>query len=112
MGDNMDYTKASESFWQANRSGKPNKVQVLTKNLTCDIAIVGAGITGLTAALILQKAGQKVIVLEAREVGSGVSGFNSGHLTTMLLDMKYKTIVANFGIEPTTKVLQALQGAL
>ena len=45
-----------------------------------DVAIVGGGFTGLSAARHLAKAGKRVAVLEARRVGNGASGRNGGHL--------------------------------
>lgn len=47
-----------------------------------DVAIVGAGYTGLSAALHLAKAGFRVIVLEAHRAGWGASGRNGGQLGT------------------------------
>jgi len=43
-----------------------------------DVAIVGAGFTGLSAALALAKKGAKVVVLEAGEVAGAASGRNGG----------------------------------
>lgn len=45
-----------------------------------DVCIVGAGYTGLSAALFLAEAGFKVIVLEAARVGWGASGRNGGQM--------------------------------
>lgn len=47
-----------------------------------DVCIVGAGFTGLSAALDLAKAGYSVIVLEAERVGYGASGRNGGQICT------------------------------
>jgi gamma-glutamylputrescine oxidase len=45
-----------------------------------DVVILGAGLTGLSAALELAEAGLSVIVLEARRVGWGASGRNGGQV--------------------------------
>jgi gamma-glutamylputrescine oxidase len=45
-----------------------------------DVAIVGAGYAGLSAALCLAEAGYDVIVLEANRVGAGASGRNGGQV--------------------------------
>lgn len=47
---------------------------------TFDVAIIGGGFTGLSAARSLAKGGAKVVVLEAQHVGFGGSGRNGGHL--------------------------------
>jgi ribulose 1,5-bisphosphate synthetase/thiazole synthase len=54
------------SLWVANTrdAGFP----ILDHDVETDVAIVGAGITGLTAARLLSEAGVRVAVLEAREV--------------------------------------------
>ncbi|MCL4153677.1 UNVERIFIED_CONTAM: hypothetical protein GTU68_036636 [Idotea baltica] len=48
--------------------------------LKLDVAIIGGGYTGLSAALHLAKAGKKVAVLEANRVGWGASGRNGGQI--------------------------------
>lgn len=45
---------------------------------TCDVAIVGAGFTGLAAALHLARAGRSVVVMEARDIGHGCSSRSGG----------------------------------
>lgn len=46
--------------------------------ISADVAVIGAGFTGLTVALELAKAGEDVIVLEAQTPGWGASGRNGG----------------------------------
>ena len=49
-----------------------------------DVAVVGGGFTGLSAARQLAKSGARVVLLEARHVGYGGSGRNGGHLNNGL----------------------------
>ncbi len=52
----------------------------LAGDVEVDVAIVGAGITGLTAAALLAPHGVRVAVLEKETVGCGVTGHTTGHL--------------------------------
>ena len=55
---------------------------MLSDKVSVDVCIIGAGYTGLSAALHLAKAGLRVVVLEAHLVGWGASGRNGGQLGT------------------------------
>ena len=50
----------------------------LSEAIQCDVAIVGGGLAGLSAALDLRERGLDVALLEAREIGWGASGRNGG----------------------------------
>lgn len=52
--------------------------------MSCDVVVVGAGFTGLRAALDLAEAGKEVVVLDAGDVGWGASGRNGGQVNPML----------------------------
>ncbi len=56
--------------------------RALSGSTRADIAIVGAGYTGLSAALRAIEKGLKPVVLEASEVGFGASGRNGGVVST------------------------------
>lgn len=60
------------------------------KDQATDVCIVGAGITGLTTAYLLAKAGKSVIVLERERIGAGMTGRSSAHLVSALDDRFYK----------------------
>jgi gamma-glutamylputrescine oxidase len=54
--------------------------QPLISDLTVDAAVIGGGITGISAALHLAEKGFSVAVLEAEEIGWGASGRNGGQV--------------------------------
>jgi len=63
-----------------------------------DVAIIGSGYTGLSAALTLARAGRSVLVLEAREVGHGASTRNGGAVGETLRH-SYTTLTKRLGRE-------------
>jgi gamma-glutamylputrescine oxidase len=63
-----------------------------------DIAILGAGYTGLSAALALAERGYRVAVVEAARVGWGASGRNGGQLITGF-NPSFTTLAARHGID-------------
>ncbi len=71
----------SESYplsWYAASVDPLPRQPPLEGRLTCDVCILGAGYTGLSAALELAEAGYRVVVLEAQRIGWGASGRNGG----------------------------------
>jgi len=54
--------------------------EALESALDCDVAIVGGGLAGLSAAIELAQRGFSVVVLEAQQVGWGASGRNGGQV--------------------------------
>lgn len=52
----------------------------LEGEVRCDVCVVGAGFTGISAALHLAEKGYKVVVLEAARIGFGASGRNGGQI--------------------------------
>ncbi len=63
-----------------------------------DCIIIGAGITGITAALILRDSGKEVLVIDAHNAGYGTTGGTSAHINTFA-DTTYKETESAFGEE-------------
>lgn len=76
-----------------------------------DVAVVGGGIAGLTAALALKRAGQTVAVLEAARVGTGVTGHTTGKVTS-LHRLVYTELEGRHGADTAGTYGQANQGAV
>ncbi len=69
---------STQAVWSA--SAKPSNYPSLSGDIEVDVAIIGGGITGISAAYLLAKEGQKVAVLEAKQVGMGTTGSSTGNL--------------------------------
>lgn len=67
--------------WYAASAELDHPRPALEGDRKADVAIVGAGYTGLTAALTLAEKGYDVALLEAHRVAFGASGRNGGHVT-------------------------------
>ena len=68
----------------------------LDKNLKVDVAVIGGGITGVTAAYLLKKAGCTVALLERDRCGGVDTGHTTAHLT-FVTDLRLHELVARFG---------------
>lgn len=66
--------------WYAASVPPPPERPALTGVVKADVAILGAGYTGLWAALTLARAGRRVVVLDAHRAGFGASGRNGGQI--------------------------------
>jgi glycine/D-amino acid oxidase-like deaminating enzyme len=97
MPDAMnDPSKMPPSLWAATAPAPPATVP-LKGTVRSDLCVVGAGYTGLSAALHAAEAGLSVVVLEAAEIGWGASGRNNGQVIPTLSRMDPDDIVAGVG---------------
>ncbi len=71
-----------------------------------DVAIIGAGFTGLSAALALAKRGAKVAVIEAETIGWGASSRNGGMVLSGL-KLGVNQLISKYGRELTQRMYAA-----
>jgi len=88
----------------------------LNEDIQVDVAIVGAGITGITAANILSQAGVKIALLEAGGVLNGTTGHTTAKLTAQH-GLIYDELISHFGedkarlyYESQTKAMEFVEG--
>src|SRR5215470_8296341 len=73
---------------------------------SADVAVIGAGFTGLSAARTLGKRGAKVVVLESNTIGWGASSRNGGMVLTGL-KLSPQTLADRYGLEMTRQLYAA-----
>jgi len=71
-----------------------------------DVAVIGAGFTGLSAARSLAKSGAKVAVFESQTIGWGASSRNGGMVLTGL-KLPAATLISRYGKEATARMYAA-----
>lgn len=91
----MRNDKNNRNLWTHTASQAPD-TKPLPGDTSCQVAIIGGGFTGLSAALHLAEAGIDCIVLEANTIGFGGSGRNVG-LVNAGMWMRPDDIVAAAG---------------
>lgn len=71
-----------------------------------DVAVIGAGFTGLSAARVLAMSGAKVAVLESNTIGWGASSRNGGMVLTGL-KLSVETLAKRYGMQATRRMYAA-----
>jgi glycine/D-amino acid oxidase-like deaminating enzyme/nitrite reductase/ring-hydroxylating ferredoxin subunit len=99
----------STSLWHAS-SGAPH-FDPLRGDLQADVVVIGAGITGLTAALLLTQRGKSVVLLERETIGGGETGNTTAHITVSL-DAGYNYIRRKYSSDEAKLVGDAQRAAV
>jgi glycine/D-amino acid oxidase-like deaminating enzyme len=81
------------------------------QGLEGDVIVIGAGITGLTAALSLKRASRRVIVLDARSLREGESCRTTAHLSEVP-DTRLSVLLRRFGVDDTRLVIEGQRHAI
>ena len=95
MGETYPIDGSRDALWMATAVKTP-ATQSLNEHISSDVTIVGGGLTGLNAALVLARNGASVCVLEAKSIGFGASG-RSGGQVNLGLNLGPKALLQKFG---------------
>ena len=97
------------SIWNATEPG--TSYARLKEDRSVNVAIVGGGIVGLTAALLLKRAGRTVAVLESRRIAAQVTGGSTAKITSQH-GLIYADLIDNHGLEKAQAYADANQEAI
>jgi glycine/D-amino acid oxidase-like deaminating enzyme/nitrite reductase/ring-hydroxylating ferredoxin subunit len=100
----------TSSLWKGT-AAKTACLPTLQTDLKVDVAIVGAGITGLTAAMLLVQAGKRVAILDANKAGEANTGNSTGNLYATV-DLGLHTLEELHGLETMRRVVESRAAAI
>jgi len=98
------------SYWQ-DTAGPTTDYRNTPVPERVDVAVVGGGLTGTSAAVALRKQGASVALLEQHTIGWGASGRNGGMATTGLA-IGFGTAVRRYGADRAVRMFGAYNDAI
>jgi len=90
----MPDTDRFVSYW-VDHTPSPG-YSALDGNVTVDVAVVGAGIVGITAGYLLKQEGLKVAVIDRKQIARGVTGYTTAKVTSSH-GLIYSQLISSFG---------------
>jgi len=99
-----DETRTAPSYWEATAGALRDDWAPLDGDAACEVAIIGGGFTGLSAALHLARDhGIDARVLEAGPIAWGASGRNGGFCLVGATKLSIQAMVKRYGLEETRR---------
>ena len=98
-----------QSTWR--RDVKKPRFPQLKSSVETDIVIIGAGITGITCAYLLSKAGKKVVLLDKKSLCAGATGDTTAFLTQSV-DTDLTKLIKMYGKSKTSLISESHQNAI
>ncbi len=107
------FDQAQPSYWEATAGETELRNETLDGTQSCDVAIIGGGYTGLSAALHLARDfNVDACLLEAGHIGWGASGRNGGFCTMGMTKLSLQSQLKKFGVEQTRAFHQSQADAV
>lgn len=98
-----------ESVWSSEVNFK--KRESLSKDIECDIVVIGAGMAGILTAYMLKKSGKEIVVIDAKRIGSGVTKNTTAKITSQH-DLIYHKLIKEFGEKSARQYAKANELAI
>jgi glycine/D-amino acid oxidase-like deaminating enzyme len=83
----------------------------LSGEVSADVAVLGGGLVGLTAAVLLKRLGKRITVIEARRIAEGVTGHTTAKITSQH-KLIYDTLIRDHGEEKARLYAEANEAAI
>src|SRR6476620_5827492 len=103
------YPSKGESVW--NHTVERTDYAPLTHDFSVDVAIIGAGIAGLTTAYLLKQRGVKVAVFEKYQIGDSISGYTTAKVASQH-GLAYTELIEKFGFDAARTYGRANEAAI
>jgi glycine/D-amino acid oxidase-like deaminating enzyme/nitrite reductase/ring-hydroxylating ferredoxin subunit len=104
----VDAARLNRSLWLEDAGARYPQLE---GTVDVDVAVIGAGITGVTAACLLKAEGKKVALLESSAVGHGATGYTTAKLTVGHR-LVYADLIDSFGVETARAYARSNQLAI
>jgi glycine/D-amino acid oxidase-like deaminating enzyme/nitrite reductase/ring-hydroxylating ferredoxin subunit len=99
-----------DSVWVDTGPHPPQRPR-LDSDAETDVAVIGGGIVGITAALLLAEAGRRVVLIEAGRLAGGVSGYTTAKVSSQH-GLKYAELASKHGADAARSYGQVNEAAL
>jgi glycine/D-amino acid oxidase-like deaminating enzyme len=110
--DSLHFAQPADTYWLASATQGARATPALSLDQRVDVAIVGAGFTGLSTALRLRELGASVCVLDAGQPAWGASGRNGGFCCFGSSKLGWQSLVKRYGQQQTVNFYQFQRQAI
>ncbi|MBI4733576.1 MAG: FAD-binding oxidoreductase, partial [Rubrobacteridae bacterium] len=84
---------------------------LLSEDVEVDVAIIGAGIVGITTAFLLHESGKKVALIDMNKIAKEVTGHTTAKITA-LHGLKYDKLLSSLDLDRTRAYAEANMSAI